>query len=67
MVGVLITLASPLDPFLIREAIPSISIANPLAFAACKAILTAYVGIFSMRAIGLYYRHYKSRLPFEAE
>lgn len=67
LVGFAITLASPLDPFLIRRSITPINIANPWAMAACQAILTAYVGIFSMRAIGLYYRHFKHFLPFEAE
>jgi hypothetical protein len=31
------------------------------------SILAPVVSIVSMRAIGLYYRHYKNRLPFKAE
>ncbi len=40
---------------------------NPWAEAAIGSLLTAYAAIVSMRAVGLYYRHYKHRLPFEAE
>ncbi len=62
-----LVLTGDLDFFYAVSPIRFLAGLNPWAQSAIGAVLTAYAAIVSMRAIGLYYHHYKHRLPFEAE
>jgi hypothetical protein len=50
-----------------RAAVGDLSLSHTFLFAVAVKVFVAYAILVSMRSLGLYYRHFKSRFPWVAE